>query len=928
MGNKPIPEDISKCSIGTPLANGMPWVRQYQVGGSLTKDAPSYVIRQADRQLYEALQQGEVCYVLDSRQMGKSSLLIHTLNRIEKEGNLTSAIDLTYLGSEFTNPLQWYKGLVAQLWSGFGLNEQVNLKSWWQEKEDISYLQRLGEFIDLILNSFPQQKIFIFIDELDRIQSLDFPVDDFLALIRYCYNQRAFDPAYQRINFALFGVAAPKDLIRNKRLTPFNIGRAIALEGFKLSETEPLMTGLSDKFSHPRAVMQQILKWTNGQPFLTQKLCQLSIATDISSGSIPDSVDRLVQQHIVNNWQTQDEPEHLKTIRDRLLHNPRTAGRLLGIYQQILRCKEIENNNSPEQIELLLSGLVIKDNNYLRVKNLIYQSIFNAKWVEQQLNNLRPYRVSFEAWSKDGRETHLLKGLALKEALAWAEDKQLSDSDYRYLAASQQLVQQSTERDLVRVSKEKEQTQFALNAVKEAHRLIIVARHHARQKVKRLRIAKSWIAIVAIAVFVLTICLRQTGLLQGLELTMLDLYFQQRPINDVSSRLTIITIDESDIQQLSQFPVSDRILVRSLNKLIDYQPRVIGLNLYRDLPIPPGETELQKLFESTPNLIGIKKVVGAKIPPPPSLAENRVGFADLIFDRDGTIRRALLSIRDDNRVERSFALKLALEYLQTEGIKPQPLLNSAIALGKATLIPFQSNDGGYIRADEGGYQNLINYRGILNRFTHYSLSDLLASNVPTEAVRDRIVLIGSITDTTSDLSPTPYSRFSSGKQMAWVIIHANIVSQLLDAAIDGKAMLRTMSEGSEWLSILLGAVVGAYLSWRVRVLWRMAIALSLISVMTILLTFITFLQGWWLPVVPVAIALVISAVLIAILTQRQLANMQLRETVGQLIIISQEQPTVRQVAFELLKQESQNNQELIEQAISPHSQSSHFARLS
>ena len=486
---------------------------------------------------------------------------------------------------------------------------------------------------------------------------------------------------------------------------------------------------------------------------------------------------------------------------------------------------------------------MVKNNNYLRVKNLIYQSIFNAEWVEQQLNNLRPYRVSFEAWLKDGSETNLLTGLALKEALAWAENKQLSDSDYRYLAASQQLARQSTERDLVRVSQEKEQTEFTLFSVREAYRLIIVARHHAQHKVKQLRIAKSWIGIVAIAVFIFTICLRQTGILQGLELTALDLYFQQRPINNISSRITIVTIDEPDLQQLGQFPLSDRILGRSLSKLIDYQPRVMGLNLYRDLPIPPGETELEELLESTPNLIGIKKVIGAKIPPPPSLAENRVGFADLIFDPDGIIRRALLSIRNDNTVDRSFALRLALKYLQAENIQPQPLPKNAIALGKTTLMPFQPNDGGYIRADAGGYQTLINYRGTLERFIHYSLSDLLASNVPPEAIRDRIVVIGSITDTTSDLSPTPFNTWQSNKQMAWVTIHANIISQLLSAAIDDRAMLRTMSKGTEWVCVLLSAVVGSYLGWRLRVLWQMAIVLAFVLLITILLTFLTFLQG-------------------------------------------------------------------------------------
>ena len=199
--------------------------RLYQVGGSLAQDAPSYVVRKADIELDQALQQGEFCYVLDSRQMGKSSLLVRTLHRLEARGHVCVSIDLTYLGSEFTSPLQWYKGLVAQLWTGFGLTD-LNFKSWWQEQE-FSYLQRLGEFIELLLAYFPQQKLLIFVDEIDRIQGLDFPVDDFFALIRYCYNQRAINYDYKRIAFALFGVATPRDLIKNKRLTPFNIGRAI-----------------------------------------------------------------------------------------------------------------------------------------------------------------------------------------------------------------------------------------------------------------------------------------------------------------------------------------------------------------------------------------------------------------------------------------------------------------------------------------------------------------------------------------------------------------------------------------------------------------------------------------------------------------------------------------------------------------------------
>lgn len=153
----------------------------YQIGGSLSSNAPSYVERQADVELYSALKQGEFCYVLSSRQMGKSSLLVRTRHRLQLEGFKCSSVDMTNIGSENTTPSQWYKGIVGELWSGFKLLGKINLKTWWQEQEDISVLQRLSRFIaEVLLVQFPTERLLIFIDEIDSILSLDFPVDDFL----------------------------------------------------------------------------------------------------------------------------------------------------------------------------------------------------------------------------------------------------------------------------------------------------------------------------------------------------------------------------------------------------------------------------------------------------------------------------------------------------------------------------------------------------------------------------------------------------------------------------------------------------------------------------------------------------------------------------------------------------------------------------
>ena len=260
-------------------------------------------------------------------------------------------------------------------------------------------MQRLSQFIEeVLLVNLPNDKIFIFIDEIDSILSLNFSVDDFFALIRFCYNQRAHNSGYDRLTWALFGVATAADLIGDKKRTPFNIGTAIELQGFQWHEAQPLMKGLEGSVSNPQAVFREIMAWTAGQPFLTQKLCQLVVRATLETQSnslMPPPgtevfwVENLVRSRLIDNWESQDEPEHLRTIRNRLLHDEQLASRLLGIYQQLLQGVETPTDDSREQIELLLSGLVVKQG-YLQIKNRIYQEVFHREWVERQLQNLRP----------------------------------------------------------------------------------------------------------------------------------------------------------------------------------------------------------------------------------------------------------------------------------------------------------------------------------------------------------------------------------------------------------------------------------------------------------------------------------------------------------------------------------------------------------
>jgi len=307
-------------------------------------------------------------------------------------------------------------------------------------------------------------------------------------------------------------LATPSDLIVDKKRTPFNIGRAINLRGFELEEAQPLAAGLASVVNNSQPILKQILAWTSGQPFLTQKLCYLAyMATQttpqkvvtIPAGTEEVWVDRLVRENIINKWESQDEPEHLKTIKERIIRNEQRAGRLLGIYQQILQSNPplasgsvslwgfeedyrgstpvpdpnlyrattgelplqgnerflpfsqiaggVSTDDSPEQIELLLSGLVVKNNGYLQVSNRVYAEVFNLEWVEKQLGQLRPYSQTFDAWvaSQQTDFSRLLRGQALKDGQIWAQEKSLSNLDYQFLAASAELdrreVQQALE---------------------------------------------------------------------------------------------------------------------------------------------------------------------------------------------------------------------------------------------------------------------------------------------------------------------------------------------------------------------------------------------------------------------------------------------------------------------------------------------------
>ncbi len=377
----------------------------YVTGGCLHPDAPSYIERQADRELYDGLIKSEFCHIITARQRGKSSIMVHTARRLRDKGIHVVALDLCAIGWNVT-PDQWYEGL------SFFVGDQLRLddecEEFWQSKKQLQPLQRFMTCLREVIMPRLPGSVVIFIENLEMVLSLPFCADEFFSAIHEWYNHRTVDSEFNRLTFCLLSEVMVRDLIRDTSITLFDTGRRIDLDDFTPDQAAPLANGLRREVQPPAGFFEQvlhwisgysifdpsaapevrllkrILHWTNGHPYLTQILCR-AVAQDSSVSTCRD-VDRLCKDLFLSN-RAEDRQDNLIFVRSRLLpYGREKTADLLRLYESVWRGKSVHDDEANPVVRLLrMSGVVRVVAGRLQVRNRIYQRVFNSAWMRTNL---------------------------------------------------------------------------------------------------------------------------------------------------------------------------------------------------------------------------------------------------------------------------------------------------------------------------------------------------------------------------------------------------------------------------------------------------------------------------------------------------------------------------------------------------------------
>jgi CHASE2 domain-containing sensor protein len=385
--------------------------------------------------------------------------------------------------------------------------------------------------------------------------------------------------------------------------------------------------------------------------------------------------------------------------------------------------------------------------------------------------------------------------------------------------------------------------------------------------------------------------IRHFGFLQPIELKAFDQMMQLRPKEQPDPRLLVITITEDDIQMQRQngenlrgTSLSDQSLSRLLAVLEKHQPRVIGLDLYRDFPVDPKHPELTTRLRQTPNLIGICKASDIEsetrgIDSPVEIPVGRLGFSDFIHDDDGVLRRHLLFMTPEPvsqcQADYAFSVLLSFQYLAVEKITPTFTENQDLKLGETVFKRLQPHTAGYQRIDTGGSQIMVNYRTAKRAAYSITLEDALNKPIAPEAVKDKIVLIGVTAKSADDYWHTSYHR--SSEPVPGVFVQADMTSQILSAVLDRRPLVWTWHPFAELTWVLLWSLLGGMMVWWQRSLPRFVLTLGITIVLLYSLCLSLLLRSGWVPFIPAALTLTTTSSIIfcrrkLIVNRQQLAD--------------------------------------------------------
>lgn len=736
----------------------------YTVGGTVQAGDGIYITRRADEELLALCRRSVFTYVLTSRQMGKSSLMVRTAERLGEEGIQSVVIDLTQLGVQLTAE-QWYLGLLSIIEETLALDTDV--VEWWQKREHLGFTQRLTQFFQRVLLVEVTSPVVIFVDEIDTTLSLDF-TDDFFAAIRYLYNARSQMSDLQRLSFVLIGVATPGDLIRDPKRTPFNIGQRLDLTDFNWSEALPLADGLGLPKNEAEQILRWVLEWTGGHPYLTQRLC-CAITEENQSNWSKAKLELVVSSTFFGVMSQQDN--NLQFVRDMLTKRAPDLFGVLTTYREIYQGKRPVKDEEQSLIKshLKLSGVVCSERNLLRVRNRIYRKIFDNRWIKENLPV--PSKI-----------------LTL-------------------------------------------QTVF----------------------------------LICTSVAAVILGIRELGWLQRWELRAYDQMMLSRPSEPPDERILLVTVTEEDVLRYGK-PLSDKTVNQLLKKIQSYQPRVIGLNIYR-----PQQTNLAAGLNKD-NIFAIcafESMGQPELPPPPNFSKDNIAFSDLIPDNklDNVVRRALIFATSSQNsscyTDYSFASRLALYYLKYDFYDFNFTKYTIFYIEKDTDKIFfptlKTNSGGYINIDDGGYQILINYRNHRNVARTVTLTQVLTDKVNPNLIKDRLVIIGNSGRTLDLVVRTPYSTSSKQpSRIPTVFIHAQITSQIISTVLDGRPFISYLPEWAEALWVWGWSIIGGVLVWKLGYKWQTYLVVGISISVLVGICYIWILQALWVPVVPPATALIIS----------------------------------------------------------------------